>query len=860
MRRSGIRIGAVGIAAVVLAILASETPRAESEEKPDGLARYAVPFALPPGVPPLLPEVGLVYEASSKAGPYGWGWTLSGPGVIERSTRSGAPDYDDLGACKKRDAVELDGELLDADPAECSRFRSSREGVARVEYDGASDAWTVTRTDGSRWRYGSSDEGAAPTRSRLRGPAGATFRWALDQVLDAAGHALRIDYERPTLQIGAAEAAVQLYPRRFTWTSGETSGDRKALLLLDWQERRNDAKDPADRPVSYRSGFRIETALRLKAARSGVDADGDGELSPGGGDMITAAYDLVYQPKSRPLRGTAYIEPVSKLIELRRLASGEAAASSIRFGYAEPPRRFSDVQQWVYGKSAGAFFTRFDGDDALPGDLGCEKEPPGAACYACVFDFETCQDSVRSGCCSVEQNALYRSSTSLIDMNGDGWLDRVRISRYGYEWEVCAALPGKPGDVECAPWLWAGSTKALDGMDYSTDQAGPLTNESVRDRFDNSDPRASKSRSYSVVHADLVDMDGDGRPDRIEDHYYCDPAEKCPYAASEPNGPYLYWSFWRNTGSGFEAKRPWRAPLYRTRFEQPFLRSIALYEVDDSVRKMKTRSWLLDVSGDGRPDHLITDPSGATTLSLNLGSKFAGEQPLALDRPAARATLDATRGENEFDRGFDREFLDVNGDGLPDQIVAGGSLGSAGPPEGTVEIRFNTGTGYQHGAGTGLLAVDPQRQRPRQLGGRIPEIRRFRSGETREGVFTRDVFGVSRALADFNGDGVLDVLETSEAAVPAQKPTDGMLQVYYGLGDGSFLTEPERWPMPVFRKLNALKELLDSGIAVDDLRDVNGDGFPDRIALDPETRYQDLLVYLHPGSRLRLTRVTDHVR
>jgi hypothetical protein len=306
-------------------------------------------------------------------------------------------------------------------------------------------------------------------------------------------------------------------------------------------------------------------------------------------------------------------------------------------------------------------------------------------------------------------------------------------------------------------------------------------------------------------------------------------------------------------------RRPWRAPLYRTRFEQPFLRSIALYDVEDSVRRMKTRSRLLDVSGDGRPDHILVDPSGATTVSLNTGHNFAVEQPLLLDRPAARAILAGVGGDALFDRGFDGEFVDINGDGLPDQVVAGGSLGGAGPPADATEIRFNVGTGFQHGAGIGQLAIDARRQRVRQFGATIYEMRRFQMpGDPILETDFSAVLGVSRALADFNGDEVMDVLRTNEVSAAGEKDGEAVLEVYYGLGDGSFMRDPEQWPMPVFTKLNALKEFLQGtpGNTVNDLRDVNGDGFPDRIALDSARKYEDLRVYLHPGSRLRLTSVT----
>ena len=63
-----------------------------------GDASFAIPILTPPGTGGLTPRVALRYRSANRriAGPLGAGWSLDiGPHVVERSTRNGAPEYDD---------------------------------------------------------------------------------------------------------------------------------------------------------------------------------------------------------------------------------------------------------------------------------------------------------------------------------------------------------------------------------------------------------------------------------------------------------------------------------------------------------------------------------------------------------------------------------------------------------------------------------------------------------------------------------------------------------------------------------------------------------------------------------------------
>jgi hypothetical protein len=116
----------------------------------------------------------------------------------------------------------------------------------------------------------------------------------------------------------------------------------------------------------------------------------------------------------------------------------------------------------------------------------------------------------------------------------------------------------------------------------------------------------------------------------------------------------------------------------------------------------KPKHALLDVNGDGLPDQVSRDGS-TLMVALNLGYGFASAEPWGAaaydDEKSEDGSIGATLGFNsgiyDFagglslskDKSATGETLeDVNGDGLPDRVLAGGSDG--------MQVGLNTGTGF----------------------------------------------------------------------------------------------------------------------------------------------------------------------
>ncbi|MFL6653730.1 MAG: toxin TcdB middle/N-terminal domain-containing protein, partial [Sulfurifustis sp.] len=104
---------------------------------------------------------------------------------------------------------------------------------------------------------------------------------------------------------------------------------------------------------------------------------------------------------------------------------------------------------------------------------------------------------------------------------------------------------------------------------------------------------------------------------------------------------------------------------------------------------------LIDVNGDGLPDKVFNDGN----VSLNLGYKFAPAEPwrggIVNNGQSLNAGVNlgfnmnfySLAGGLNLDIGesrSDETYVDINGDGLPDKIIAGNPL----------QVRLNTGTGF----------------------------------------------------------------------------------------------------------------------------------------------------------------------
>ncbi|OGX06192.1 MAG: hypothetical protein A3G87_02320 [Omnitrophica bacterium RIFCSPLOWO2_12_FULL_50_11] len=176
-------------------------------------------------------------------------------------------------------------------------------------------------------------------------------------------------------------------------------------------------------------------------------------------------------------------------------------------------------------------------------------------------------------------------TSSLTDMNGDGLLDRVFIERgRGYWW---VQFGNGQGFEDAVPWL---------GVWRETEASGSLR------FFDSANP---------YVFGDLVDMNGDNRPDRVF---------KKP--GNEP-----VWYVQLNTGYGFYAPVAWDTRIdFVTNGQDSAKYALRVWD-DTQGTNQPLIADLVDLDGDGLPDRVFRPPAAPYSRwfwQKNLGNGFDG--------------------------------------------------------------------------------------------------------------------------------------------------------------------------------------------------------------------------------------------
>lgn len=280
------------------------------------------------------------------------------------------------------------------------------------------------------------------------------------------------------------------------------------------------------------------------------------------------------------------------------------------------------------------------------------------------------------------------------------------------------------------------------------------------------------------------DLDGDGRPDLVDSRNVNE------------------WRVHRNTGQGFAATyTPWREAgcasgcLDRVRGGL----SSSINGVDRDT---------VDLDGDGRPDHVDTrvwsSGNPRWRVRFNTGQGFAAR----VDIPAPHAWI-RNGGPNSGDRTIRTDLFDVNGDGLPDKVVA----------------RGNSGGWYWdvwYGAGRGFVPLAARWPSPPR------DFLRAWDNALRE--FRYDVL-------DVNGDGLPDFVDASTWSASTPQWT-----VYANTGQGFGAAVSFYAPAPLRKKHpdTALEALQI------DTFDIDGNGYPDSVRLPGTTGTTAQVWLAHP--------------
>ncbi|MGH7701764.1 MAG: SpvB/TcaC N-terminal domain-containing protein, partial [Gemmatimonadales bacterium] len=435
----------------------------------------------------------------------------------------------------------------------CRRYFKRVHDGSRIVYfpgqDPTDDFWEVTDTNGIKYRYGSRPDSRLsnrPTSGPGSGVTGKTFRWNLDEVEDPQGNSYRIEYmggdtdltpSTPSAPNGPLDQswAAYLYPRRIRYSYHDgAAGSQTVRLVVLNWEGRNDF------PTSYRSGFMIGKNQRLAAVDIGFDTNGDGQI--GSGERIRR-YALTYAGQTTLQNPD--LPPFTRLDSIQRYGSDNLPFPQTASAPSLTPisTTFTYTENLVNGTKRSF--------QAAP------SETYGNYGY------------IRAGQANRVELALDGRvvDQAVYDMNRDGILDLVTTS-----------FNPNAINVEGEDWLISGTT------------ACPARAEHLQE------DRILGFFAWRV--SDLIDMDGDGLPDRV--------------VTQGDTGSPVKWCVFRNNGAGFDLPVEWIAPNAGVGFNTA-ISNYDHYEYPPIYQLPPTvaiASLLADLNGDGRPDYVSTPAPG----------------------------------------------------------------------------------------------------------------------------------------------------------------------------------------------------------------------------------------------------------
>ena len=580
-----------------------------------GAAMYRVGLDVPPGTAGVVPTLKLVYSSSQQNSLLGHGWVLDGLSALSRCPTTIAQDnfidpvdYDD------NDKLCLDGGRLVVNGADYwaddAEYRTENETFSRIKSSiavtGEPRSFKVQTKNGLTYFYGTT------AQSRIVANNGEISSWRVARVEDTLGNYWEIQYANNPVT-GTTRPDEIRY----------TGNDRTNPVLAPYNTIKFIYETRPD--VQTQSGGGVTQVLNERLAKLEMRVE----------NAIAWEYRLSY---------IADLGSKQSLLSSIMQCSGSGLClTPTEFTWEQTLSGFSEPQLWwdTNGSATNQIYSQWSNSNGLltalidiNGDSLLDRtyyrnidtnEPGFWVAYNNGSGFE--EVSLLHNFSEVQQNRPQWNASNgsalslLIDMNGDGLLDRALHYNYDLSQSgLWIALNNGIGFDE--PELWFEHNQN-NGPNY---------------------PIWSASRGTFNT---LLDIDGDQLPDRIGHHNY----------QTGENGLWV----WRNNGSGFSEAELWDS---NTRLEQN--QPIWLW----TDQRSSPIAQFTDMNGDGRPDrvyHYNYDLNIAGLwIKINNGSGF----------DALELWLD-TGGNNSYNRPVWRssngniigDLIDIDNDRLPDRVI-----------------------------------------------------------------------------------------------------------------------------------------------------------------------------------------------
>jgi RHS repeat-associated protein len=686
-----------------------------------GAATSSIPIQVPPGHKNITPKLSLNYNSDGGPSPYGYGWDLTLPRV-QRSAKNGT--WPNFPANELEFVLSVPGSTIDCsvgDPVNGGRCQPKvEEGFVKINASvtGTGIVWDVWDKNGIHYIFGgnaaSTDGGATFNQPAATGDNslyhsdgnGHAATWALTSIQDTTNNRLDVHYlliqgvlYPYTIQYGGNGGFPHQFQVAFQWEERDDqleNGSGGAAAALTQRLSQVDVQTIAggtQSPVlvrSYHLGYVTGRVGRQTFLESVTLVGSDGSSVLMNADNQPADSVFTYQTNPPGFVTSAPLT-LSKMTFRTPYNGASTVPGVLRFIHpGEGTRRdvldmngdgIPDlVDAWpIHHQNTGCPFT--GGADYWDVYLGCSAASlPGTGCdakagFSTVSTHWTVPNSGLM--CDIRRNdvnATADTSVGTVDLTGDGIPDFV--------------------DARTVPWtVYPGTYSSTTGwgfgaaISWNADSITPypVFVQRTRPNAVIGNPGSGNDWTGSMVRQDLIDMNGDGRPDVVQTPNMDEPQVPSP----------TQWTVWLNTGQGFGPAHTFYGAFKALSFQA------------DNSNENGMVYGTFDINGDGLPDQVMSQHyragagyTGGWTVCLNTGQATDDCSTWLVPALGAQGQSlqwrNITKGNDAAGDAIDmhREFIDINGDGLPDVVDASGSSTNGG----YWQVFLNRGDGFEQTA------------------------------------------------------------------------------------------------------------------------------------------------------------------